>query len=83
MYKNLTHIFLLRCVKTDPLKCPTVCDKNASCLNETGLISCKCNSGFTGNGTFCSGKKYFNDCLGITYIYIYIYKYINIYIYIK
>ena len=33
------------------------CDVNASCQNNHGSYKCMCNSGFTGDGKTCQGKK--------------------------
>ena len=33
------------------------CDDNADCENTEGSYNCSCNTGFTGNGTNCRGKK--------------------------
>ncbi|MCP5014729.1 MAG: hypothetical protein GY938_05520 [Ketobacter sp.] len=35
------------------------CDSNATCTNTAGSFTCACNSGYTGNGTSCSGKNSF------------------------
>ena len=35
------------------------CDDNADCLNTEGSYSCRCKSGFTGNGTTCQGTHYY------------------------
>ena len=35
------------------------CHENATCSDVVGGFNCTCNTGFTGNGTFCEGK---NDC---------------------
>lgn len=35
------------------------CGSNAMCLNENGILVCKCNQGYNGNGTNCVGMKYF------------------------
>ena len=35
------------------------CDANAACTNTDGSFTCACNTGYTGNGTACSGKKLF------------------------
>ena len=32
------------------------CDPNAYCNNTVGSFNCTCNSGYTGNGTTCTGK---------------------------
>ena len=34
------------------------CDDNADCFNTKGSYSCKCKSGFIGNGTTCQGSEY-------------------------
>ena len=31
------------------------CHDNATCNNNNGSYSCNCNSGYTGNGTYCQG----------------------------
>ena len=33
------------------------CDLNAECTNIVGGFTCTCNSGFTGNGSICTGKN--------------------------
>ena len=35
--------------------CVDICHSNATCQNINGTYKCICNSGFTGNGTFCEG----------------------------
>ena len=35
----------------------SVCNVDASCQNTVGSFMCICNSGFSGNGSFCSSKK--------------------------
>ncbi|MCP4482167.1 MAG: hypothetical protein GY817_05155 [bacterium] len=35
------------------------CDSNAACTNTAGSFTCACNTGYTGNGTSCSGKNIF------------------------
>ena len=32
------------------------CDVNAFCNNTMGSHNCTCNPGYTGNGTWCTGK---------------------------
>ena len=32
------------------------CHADATCANTDGSFTCTCNEGYTGNGTFCSGK---------------------------
>ena len=32
------------------------CDKHAKCTNLVGSYKCKCNPGYVGDGTFCTGK---------------------------
>ena len=32
------------------------CHENATCSDVVGGFNCSCNTGFTGNGTFCEGK---------------------------
>ena len=31
------------------------CHDNAACNNNEGSFNCTCNSGYTGNGTYCEG----------------------------
>jgi hypothetical protein len=31
------------------------CHDNATCRNNDGSFNCTCNSGYTGNGTYCEG----------------------------
>ena len=33
-----------------------LCDKNALCIDGINLYTCKCNKGFTGDGTSCTGS---------------------------
>ena len=32
------------------------CDPNALCIDTDGSFNCTCSSGYTGNGTSCTGK---------------------------
>ena len=32
------------------------CDANADCASDALSITCKCKSGYAGNGTYCQGK---------------------------
>ena len=36
----------------------TPCDDNADCSNTEGSYSCRCKSGFIGNGTTCQGSEH-------------------------
>ena len=36
---------------------PSVCDINAKCSNTRGSYYCTCNSGFTGDGKNCQGRR--------------------------
>ena len=38
------------------------CDVNAICTNTEGSFVCECNSGYSGNGSNC-GSKYFFNCI--------------------
>jgi len=35
------------------------CSINAKCTNTPGNFDCDCNSGYSGNGITCDGKKLF------------------------
>ena len=41
------------------------CHDNATCNNNNGSYSCNCNSGYTGNGTYCQGMYKVVDKLQI------------------
>jgi hypothetical protein len=47
-------------VSTDIDECSMLnynnCSSNATCNNTGGSFQCTCNSGYTGNGTFCEGQ---------------------------
>ena len=52
-------VIVLFDVRADENECdrvPSVCDSDAQCMNNDGSFTCRCNSGFTGNGTVCNGK---------------------------
>ena len=34
------------------------CHQNAKCVNAAGHFNCSCQTGFTGNGRLCLGKKF-------------------------
>ena len=42
-------------------KDPSVCDKNADCINSDGSYSCSCKQGFTGDGKTCQGTFHLED----------------------
>ena len=46
---------------TDVNECDlSYCHTSAACTNTLGSYNCQCNSGYTGNGTFCEGKWVIN-----------------------
>ena len=47
-----SHLFFL---DTDECRSKP-CHANAECTNTIGSYQCKCNKGYTGNGTLCTGK---------------------------
>ena len=44
-------------VDTDECADPYACDFDAQCVNMPGTYECTCNSGFSGDGKVCLGKK--------------------------
>ena len=32
------------------------CHDNATCIDTDGSYNCSCNSGYSGNGTYCEGN---------------------------
>ena len=38
---------------------PEICDINANCINTIGSYMCSCSSGYTGDGTMCTGEYNF------------------------
>ena len=34
------------------------CHAHATCTNTVGAFTCACNSGYTGDGNTCTGKKF-------------------------
>lgn len=48
------------------------CDENAKCFNLKTNYTCKCNKGFQGNGSHCTGKgmyfKFIFHNLSLNYI---------------
>ena len=56
----LFSVILITFLHSDVDECSTGthnCDSNASCTNTYGSFACACNSGFSGNGNTCSGKR--------------------------
>ena len=48
------------CIFPDINECSiSPCDTNARCTNTPGSYNCSCNSGYTGNGTHCTGSNRF------------------------
>lgn len=48
------------CVDIDECSNANICDTNADCRNELGGYSCRCQSGFTGNGYICESVPDFS-----------------------
>ena len=45
------------------------CDVNANCTNTEGSFVCACNSGYSGNGSNC-GSKYFFNCISKGFFFL-------------
>ena len=46
----IAHIDINECASSP-------CSSDATCSNTDGSFQCTCNSGFSGNGIICIGKK--------------------------
>ena len=60
------------------------CHANAECTNTIGSYQCKCNKGYTGNGTLCTGKysravQYMRNMKNFRYRYIHISNIVPVY----
>ena len=44
---------------------PSACVENATCESIPGNVRCTCNTGFTGNQTYCEGTLLMGLCLDI------------------
>ena len=56
----LSYYFLTNSLVSDINECTTNvhnCDVNSFCNNTDGSYNCTCISGYTGNGTSCTGKS--------------------------
>ena len=61
LVSTLIHLRLMLYSSTDIDECEAGfddCNVNAVCTNIDGNYTCSCSSGYSGNGTFCSGKPY-------------------------
>ena len=45
-------------VDTDECATVSPCDANATCNNTEGSYTCSCDSGFSGDGILCIGKRF-------------------------
>lgn len=53
VYKILSYYI----VDIDECSEETPCDQNAECTNTDGSFNCSCMTGYTGNGTHCTGTS--------------------------
>ena len=58
-------ILFLEMIKCNSTESDT-CDKNAVCIKIGNDINCECVSGYTGNGSDCTGKVCFHEMLLFT-----------------
>ena len=57
--KNMFSYFIVFSIDTDECTAGTHrCDTNSTCINFDGSYTCKCNSGYNGDGFNCTGKEY-------------------------
>lgn len=55
----LEYVNYLFCLDVDEcLSDSPPCSANATCENTIGGFNCYCNSGYTGNGSYCIGKQH-------------------------
>ena len=60
IWTNAYWMDIWLCVVSDIHECNRglgECDLNVTCINTFGSYVCMCNTGFTGNGFICMGKK--------------------------
>ena len=49
----------LNFVDTDECSTVSPCHANATCNNTEGSYTCTCDSGYSGDGSLCNGRKFF------------------------
>ena len=54
---KLLTVEILPCSDVDECSGMNGCDINAACVDTIGSFICICDNGYTGNGTYCEGKK--------------------------